>query len=101
MLELGDWKSEETKEMLMLLTGAVLLGALLARFFKVYILVPASYLILVLLIATSRAPIEIGMCLAALQVGYVVGLVLFQRHISTRVGHGMVDTIPSRSFRIR
>lgn len=63
--------------------GGILFGTILGRFFRVYILLPACALAVVLVLA-SPAPtgsslwssmLEIAVLVTSLQVGYIVGLV--------------------------
>lgn len=69
--------------MSILVVGGVLFGTILGRFFKIFILVPASALAVVLLLATPSAAdnswweslLEIGILVTSMQIGYVVGLV--------------------------
>jgi hypothetical protein len=66
-----------------LILGSVLLGAVLGRFFKVLVLVPACALVLAVVLVRSadgehgllRALLEFAVLITSLQIGYVVGLV--------------------------
>ena len=66
-----------------LILGSVLLGAVLGRFFKVLVLVPACVLVLAVVLVRSadgehgllRALLEFAVLITSLQIGYVVGLV--------------------------
>ena len=68
--------------MTILIMGSVLLGAILGRFFKVLILVPACALTLAMVVASSayfgyslpRAVLEFIVLITSLQIGYVFGL---------------------------
>ena len=65
--------------MAILILGSVLLGAVLGRFFKVLVLVPACALVLVRSAdgehGLLRALLEFAVLITSLQIGYVVGLV--------------------------
>jgi len=71
--------------MAILLIGSVLLGAVLGRFFKVLVLVPACALVLAAVLAGSadvehgllRPLLEFAALIASLQIGYVSGLLSF------------------------
>ncbi len=71
--------------MAILLIWSVLLGAILGRFFKVLVLVPASALVLAAVLVRSAAVehgllrplLEFAMLNATLQIGYVSGLLSF------------------------
>lgn len=68
--------------MTILIIGSVLLGAVLGRFFKVLVLVPACMLVFTAVLVRSvyveegllRALLEIAMLIAALQIGYISGV---------------------------
>ena len=68
--------------MTVLLIGSVLLGALLGRFFKVLVLVPASAAVLIALLIQSASAwhgllhlfLEFAVLVISLQIGYVAGL---------------------------
>ncbi|MGB6325407.1 MAG: hypothetical protein WBG11_06420 [Methylocella sp.] len=77
--------------MAVLLIGSVLLGVVLGRFFKVWVLVPAGVFILAAILVRS-ADLEQGLlyplleCVvlnATLQVGYVSGLLFHSRRVAT------------------
>ena len=67
--------------MAILILGSVLLGAVLGRFFKVLVLVPACALVLAVVLVRSadgehgllRALLEFAVLITSLQIGYVVG----------------------------
>ena len=69
--------------MAILILGSVLLGAVLGRFFKVLVLVPACALVLAVVLVRSadgehgllRPLLEFAVLITSLQIGYVVGLV--------------------------
>ncbi|MGH6835566.1 MAG: hypothetical protein ACREC9_08465 [Methylocella sp.] len=71
--------------MAILLIGSVLLGAVLGRFFKVWILVPACALVLIAVLVRSavvehgllRPLLEFAVLNATLQIGYAFGLLSF------------------------
>ncbi len=71
--------------MAILLIWSVLLGAILGRFFKVLVLVPACALLLAVVLVISAAVehgllrplLEFAMLNATLQIGYVSGLLSF------------------------
>jgi hypothetical protein len=71
--------------MAILLIGSVLLGAVLGRFFKVLVLVPACALVLAAVLVGSadvehgllRRLLEFAVLIASLQIGYVSGLFAF------------------------
>jgi hypothetical protein len=66
-----------------LILGSVLLGAVLGRFFKVLVLVPACALVLAVVLVRSadgehgllRPLLEFAVLITSLQIGYVFGLV--------------------------
>jgi F0F1-type ATP synthase assembly protein I len=70
-------------DMGVLIVGGVLFGTILGRFFKVYVLVPASALAIILVLAHPASTeqgllyslLEVGILVTSLQVGYVLGLV--------------------------
>lgn len=69
--------------MAILITGGAFLGAILGRFFKVFVLVPASaFLILLFLIGIdfsapplSGSLINVALVIVSLEVGYFTGLI--------------------------
>ena len=69
--------------MTILIIGSVLLGAILGRFFKVLVLVPACALVLAVALVKSadgehgllRPLLEFAVLITSLQIGYVFGLV--------------------------
>lgn len=71
--------------MAVLLIGSVLLGAVLGRFFKVWVLVPACAFVLAAVLVRSadgehgvlRPLLEFAVLNATLQIGYVLGLLYF------------------------
>ena len=71
--------------MAILLIGSVLLGAILGRFFKVWVLVPACALVLAAVLVRSadvehgllRPLVEFAVLITSLQIGYVSGLLSF------------------------
>jgi hypothetical protein len=78
-----------------LLLGSVLLGAVLGRFFKVWVLVPAGAFVLAAALVRSadgehgllRPLLEFVVLNASLQIGYVLGLLsLFLSSRSQRQG---------------
>lgn len=68
--------------MSVVIVGGVLFGTILGRFFKIFILVPASALAVTLVLASPTATdhgllysfLEIGALVTSLQVGYLFGL---------------------------
>jgi hypothetical protein len=73
----------------LIIIGSVLLGAILGRFFKVLVLLPAFALSLAIVLASSayfghslsRTFIELAALVVSLQLGYVSGLlILSQKH---------------------
>jgi hypothetical protein len=67
--------------MYILIIGSILLGAILGRFFKVLVLIPACAVTLAMVVASSayehsllRALLEVVVLLTSLQIGYVSGL---------------------------
>jgi hypothetical protein len=70
-------------EMEILITGGAFLGALLGRSFKVLILVPASVVIIALLLMKAgfaghpllNSLVKIALLIASLELGYVTGLI--------------------------
>jgi hypothetical protein len=71
-----------------LILGSVLLGAVLGRFFKVLVLVPACALVLAVVLVRSadgergllRPLLEFAVLITSLQIGYVFGLVSQGNH---------------------
>jgi hypothetical protein len=64
--------------MQMLITGGAFLGAVLGRSFKVLILVPASALVIALLLMKASFAghqVEIALVIASLELGYLTGLI--------------------------
>ena len=69
--------------MAILLIWSVLVGAILGRFFRVLVLVPASAFVLAAVLVRSAAVehgllhplLEFAMLIATLQIGYVTGVV--------------------------
>ena len=80
--------------MAILLIWSVLVGAILGRFFKVLVLVPASALVLAAVLVRSAAVehgllrplLEFAMLNATLQIGYVSGLLVFIPGVSHHQG---------------
>jgi hypothetical protein len=78
--------------MAILIAGAFL-GAVLGRFFKVWVLIPAGALAIALLLVRREVAghtwldsfLEIGLLIASLELGYVTGLI--STHISA-AAHG-------------
>ncbi|MFZ3326629.1 MAG: hypothetical protein WA231_12345 [Methylocella sp.] len=68
---------------ILILGSVVLLGAVLGRFFKVLVLVPACALVLAVVLVRStdgehgllRALLEFAVLITSLQIGYVFGVV--------------------------
>ena len=68
--------------MTIVLIGSVLLGAVLGRFFKVWVLIPASAFVLAAVLVRSAAVehgllrplLEFAALITSLQIGYVSGL---------------------------
>jgi hypothetical protein len=77
-----------------LIIGSVLLGAILGRFFKVLVLIPACAVTLATVVASSayfersllHALLEVVVLITSLQIGYVSGLfhLSFQRLATQR-----------------
>ena len=71
--------------MTIVLVGSVLLGAVLGRFFKVLVLVPACAVLLAAVLVRSadvehgllRPLLEFAVLITSLQIGYVSGLLSF------------------------
>jgi len=90
----------------------VLFGTILGRFFKIFILVPASALAVVLVLASSTNSettlwglvLQIGVLVTSLQIGYLVGLVTSTSPLLEGAwkswGHRATPTT-SRSYHIR
>jgi hypothetical protein len=70
-------------EMEILITGGAFFGALLGRFFKVLILVPASALLITLLLTKAdvagyplmNSLVKVVLLIVSLELGYVTGLI--------------------------
>ena len=92
-----------------LITGGAFLGAVLGRFFKVLILVPASALLIALLViktgiagpALVSSFVKIALLIASLELGYVTGLIStdvsslmqgFRDRLSTAPPHGVITS---------
>jgi hypothetical protein len=79
--------------MAILLIWSVLLGAVLGRFFKVLVLVPACAFVLAAVLVGSangehgllRPLLEFVVLVTSLQIGYVFGLALFHSHSRRRM----------------
>jgi ABC-type dipeptide/oligopeptide/nickel transport system permease subunit len=98
--------------MSVIFVGGVLFGTILGRFFRIFVLVPASALAVVLVLATPAAAdkslwdsmLELFVLVTSMQVGYVVGLVsgavspLEQAHSSWNKN---AATSGSRSYHLR
>jgi hypothetical protein len=80
---------------MILIIGSVLLGAVLGRFFKVLVLVPACAFVLAAVLVRSangehgllRPLLEFVVLITSLQIGYVFGLALFHSHSRRRMPH--------------
>ena len=81
--------------MTIVLIGSVLLGAVLGRFFKVWVLIPASAFVLAAVLVRSAAVehgllrplLEFAALITSLQIGYVSGLLsFFHSGVSQRQG---------------
>jgi hypothetical protein len=76
-----------------LIIGAAFFGAVLGRFFKVLVLVPACAFVLAAVLVRSangehgflRPLLEFVVLITSLQIGYVFGLVLFHSHSRRRM----------------
>ena len=74
--------------MAILITGGAFFGAVLGRFFKVLVLIPAGAFAIALLLVQREVAghtwldifLEIGLLIASLELGYVTGLI--STHIS-------------------
>ncbi|MGH6851001.1 MAG: hypothetical protein ACREDD_11235 [Methylocella sp.] len=81
-----------------LITGGAFLGALLGRFFKVLVLIPAGALATALLLAKGEiaertlldALLRIGLPTASLELGYVMGLISTDIGPAARVFRGFL-----------
>jgi hypothetical protein len=70
-------------EMEILITGGAFFGAVLGRFFKVFVLLPAGALAIALLVVRGEVVghtlldsfLGIGLLIASLELGYVTGLI--------------------------
>jgi hypothetical protein len=70
-------------EMAILIAGGVFFGAVLGRFFKVFVLIPAVALAIALLLVRREVAghtwldsfLGIGLLIASLELGYVAGLI--------------------------
>ncbi|MGH6830364.1 MAG: hypothetical protein ACREDG_04345 [Methylocella sp.] len=70
-------------EMGILITGGAFFGAVLGRFFKVLVLMPASVIAIALLLVRREVAghtlfdtfLGIGLLIASLEIGYVTGLI--------------------------
>jgi len=98
--------------MAVIIIGGVLFGTILGRFFKIFVLVPASALAIVLVVASPTSAenslwysvLEIGVLVTSLQVGYFVGLLTGTTSLlpSTARSWGQGGPTPaSRSYHIR
>jgi CDP-diglyceride synthetase len=95
-----------------MIVGGVLFGTILGRFFKVYILLPASILAAVLVLASPTSAdnswwvsvLEIAILITCLQVGYFAGLLTGSTSLlesSDRTWDGSAATSVSRSYHIQ
>lgn len=98
--------------MSVIVVGGVLFGTILGRFFKIFILVPASALAVVLVLATPTvagnslwdSALELFVLVTSMQLGYFLGLVsgpvspLEDAHTSW---DKRATTSVSRSYRLR
>lgn len=95
-----------------IIVGGVLFGTILGRYFKIFILIPASALAVVLVAASPTSAdhslwyslLEIGVLVTSLQVGYIVGLVTGSSSFldsTSRAWDQRGPTPASRSFHIR
>jgi ABC-type transport system involved in cytochrome c biogenesis permease subunit len=91
-----------------IIVGGVLFGTLLGRFFKIFILVPASALAIVLVLVSPTSAetswwqslLEIIVLITSLQVGYFVGLVTGSSLLEDARGTwSQGDNVP-RSYRV-
>jgi hypothetical protein len=98
--------------MSIMIVGGILFGTILGRFFRIYILVPASALAVVLLLASPSPAdssmwytmLEIGVLVTSLQFGYVVGLVTGSASLvesTSRAWEHNATTRVSRSYHIQ
>ncbi len=77
--------------MAILLIWSVLLGAVLGRFFKVLVLVPAGAFVLAAVLVRSsdieygllRPLLEFAVLIASLQIGYASGLLFHSQRVAT------------------
>jgi hypothetical protein len=96
-----------------LVIAGVLFGTILGRYFKVFVLIPACILAIVL-VAAKPAPVdfsffyamlEIAVLVASLQIGYALGMASGEipallKFCRRALGY-QASTAPSRSFHVR
>ena len=81
-----------------LITGGAFFGAVLGRFFKVLVLMPAGALAIVLLLVKLEVAghpwldsfLEIGLLIASLELGYAAGLISTDICLAARVFRGFL-----------
>jgi hypothetical protein len=95
-----------------IIIGGVLFGTILGRYFKIFVLVPASALAIVLVVASPTSAeqslwysiLDIGVVVTSLQVGYCLGLLTATTSLLPSTGRSWSQGGPtpaSRSYHIR
>ena len=88
--------------MAILILGSVLLGAVLGRFFKVLVLVPACAFVLVVVLVRSadgehgllRPLLEFAVLITSLQIGYLwAGVTFDSERVGTPGNHGRAGAL--------
>jgi len=82
-----------------LITGGAFVGAVLGRFFKVLVLMPASAIAIALLLVTQEVAghtlfdtfLGIGLLIASLELGYVTGLISTDFSAATKGFRGFLE----------
>lgn len=95
--------------MAIIIIGGALFGAVLGRFFKVFILVPTCALAVILILAKpgladvpwTQSLLEIVVLIASLQIGYAVGLVASNTPVLLQSARKSWSPHASRSLHIR
>jgi hypothetical protein len=95
-------------DMAVIIVGGVLFGTILARFFKIFILVPASALAVVLVLMSPMpaessgwfCALEIVVLITSLQLGYFVGLVTGSSSLLEDTRGAFGHRAAARSYRL-
>lgn len=94
-------------EIAILITGGAFFGAVLGRFFKVLVLIPAGALAIALFLVSGEVAghtlfdtfLGIGLLIASLELGYVTGLISRGISAAARDVRGFWHALAARSSR--